>query len=303
MKNKICLITGANSGIGKAAAAGLAELGATVVLTCRNEEKGERAISEIRKETANGELYSLPADLSSQKSVRQLAENFRSQFQQLHVLISNAATFYTKLHYSVDGIEMQFAVNHLSHFLLTNLLLDVIKQSAPARIINVASNAHFGGKINFDDLNHEKNYDGRRVYAQSKLANVLFTYELARRLEGTGVSANCLHPGVVRTGIGNKHSSGIIKLGWLLWKPFMISTEKGAEKIIYLASSGEVEGISGKYFENCQAKSSSKLSCDRELARRLWTVSEKLTGCIRSGEVLSNSAFNIIEKSLAFILF
>lgn len=278
MKNKVCLITGANAGIGKATAAGLAELGATVVLVCRNEEKGEWAIAGIREETGNGELYSLPAELSSLKSVRQLAENFRSQFQQLHVLINNAGTFYTKPHYSEDGIEMQFAVNHLSHFLLTNLLLDVIKQSAPARIINVASNAHFGGKINFDDLNHEKNYDGRRVYAQSKLANVLFTYELARQLDGTGVTANCLHPGVVRTGIGNKHSSGIIKLGWLLWKPFMISAEKGAETTIYLASSEEVAGVSGKYFENCRIKSSSKLSCNRQLAGKLWAISKKLTG-------------------------
>jgi NAD(P)-dependent dehydrogenase (short-subunit alcohol dehydrogenase family) len=277
-QGKICLVTGASSGIGKATALGLAKLGATVVMVCRDANKGEAALSEIKRKSGSSSVDLLLADLSSQKAMRRLANEYESKYQQLHVLINNAGVYYTKRHVTVDGLEAMFAINYLARFLLTNLLLDIIKQSAPARIINVAGAYHAKGKIAFDDLQGEKDFDGQRANHQSKLADVLFTYELARRLEGTGVTVNCLHPGMVATDLIDKDKDFPVFFKYLykLSRSLMKSPAKGAETSLYLASSPEVEGITGQYFVNKKISPSSPESHDIQLAKRLWEVSEKL---------------------------
>jgi NAD(P)-dependent dehydrogenase (short-subunit alcohol dehydrogenase family) len=207
MQGKICLVTGANSGIGKATVMGLARQGATVIMVSRNAAKGEAARDELRAKSGNSAIDLLLADLSSQQSIRQLAENFKQRYTQLHVLINNAGGYYMKRQESPDGLEMTLAVNYLAPFLLTNLLLDTLKASAPARIINVSSTAQASNFIDMDDLQATKHYSGGRAYGQSKLAEVLFTYELARRLQGTGVTANCLHPGFVASNFGQSNAN------------------------------------------------------------------------------------------------
>lgn len=278
MNGKICLVTGASSGIGKATALGLAKMGATVVMVCRDANKGQAALSEIKRKSGNNSVDLLLADLSSQEAIRRLASEYKSKYQQLHVLINNAGVYYTKRHVTVDGLEAMFAVNYLARFLLTNLLLDIIKRSAPARIINVAGAYHAKGKINFDDLQGEKDFDGQRANHQSKLADVLFTYELGRRLEGTGVTVNCLHPGMVVTDLIDKDKDFPVFFKYLykLSRPLMKSPARGAATSLYLASSPEVEGISGQYFVNKKISPSSPDSHDPQLAQRLWAVSEKL---------------------------
>jgi retinol dehydrogenase-14 len=278
MQGKICLVTGASSGIGKATALGLARMGATVVIVCRDAVRGEAALSEIKQKTGNNSIDLLVADLSSQKEVRRLADEYRIKYQHLHVLINNAGVYYTKRHVTVDGLEAMFAVNYLARFLLTSLLLDIIKSSAPARIINVAGAYHARGRIDFDDLQGEKDFDGQRANHQSKLADVLFTYELAPRLEGTGVTVNCLHPGMVATDLIDKDKDFPLFFKYLykLTKPLMKSPAKGAETSLYLASSPEVEGTSGQYFVNKRIAESSPESHDTQLALRLWEVSERL---------------------------
>ncbi len=276
MNGKVCLVTGGNSGIGKETGVGLAKLGANVLIVCRDKTRGEAALSEIRTESGNQNVDLTLADLSSMRSVRQLAEDFKRKYQKLHVLVNNAGVVLTKRLVTPEGFEQTFATNHLGHFLLTNLLLDLIKASAPARIINVTSEAHRGSIIHFDDLQGEKKYSSFRAYGQSKLANVLFTYELARKLEGTGVTVNCLHPGVVRTGFGHD-SGGAMSLGIWVISPFFMSAEKAARAAVYLATSPEVEGVTGKYFRKTREARSSEESYDVEAAQRLWQVSEKLT--------------------------
>jgi retinol dehydrogenase-14 len=276
MGEKVCLITGATSGIGKATAMGLAIMGASVVMVGRDRGRGEAAMAEIKESSGNASVDLMLADISSQENIRRLADVFKEAYPRLDVLINNAGVFRSKRITTADGIETTFAVNHLAYFLLTNLLLDVLKASAPSRIVNVSSGAQSNGIIDFDDLQGEKGYKGTKAYSQSKLANVLFTYELARRLEGTGVTANCLHPGAVRTNFGSG-SSGVFGLMVRALRPLMISPEKGAETSIYLASSPEVEGLSGRYFvKKAEARSSDK-SYDAGLARRLWDVSTELT--------------------------
>jgi len=278
MNGKICLVTGASSGIGKATALGLAKLGATVVMVCRDAARGDAALSKIKRKSGSRSVDLLLADLSSQEAIRRLASEYKSKYQQLHVLINNAGVYYTKRHVTVDGLEAMFAVNYLARFLLTHLLLDIIKQSVPARIINVAGAYHAKGKIDFDDLQGEKDFEGQRANHQSKLADVLFTYELARRLEGTGVTVNCLHPGMVATDLIDKDKDFPVFFKYLykLSRPLMKSPAKGAETSIYLASSPEVEGITGQYFVNKKIAQSSPESHDPQLAQRLWEVSEKL---------------------------
>jgi retinol dehydrogenase-14 len=278
MQGKICLVTGASSGIGKATALELANMGATVVTVCRDANKGQAALTEIKQKSGNSSVALLIADLSSQEAIRRLATEYKSKYRQLHVLINNAGVYYTKRHVTVDGLEAMFAVNYLARFLLTSLLLDIIKSSAPARIINVAGAYHAKGRIDFDDLQGEKNFDGQRANHQSKLADVLFTYELARRLEGTGVTINCLHPGMVATDLIDKDQDfpRFYKYLYKLSRPLMKSPARGAETSLYLASSPEVEGITGQYFVNKKISPSSPESHDRELARLLWDVSEKL---------------------------
>ncbi|HQR38681.1 MAG TPA: SDR family oxidoreductase [Blastocatellia bacterium] len=277
MKNKVCVVTGANSGIGKETAVALAAKGATVVIVTRDAQKGAAAVADIVSRSGNTSVSFLAADLSSQAAIRTLAEEINAKLPRIDVLVNNAGAIIGERKLTVDGIETTFAVNHLGYFLLTHLLLDKLKASAPARIVNVASDAHRSGTINFDDLGGEKNYGSWAAYCQSKLANVMFTYELARRLEGSGVTANSLHPGVVATGFG-KSGSGLMKFAVTVIRPFLISSAKGAETTIYLASSPEVEGVSGKYFDKCRAVSSTAASNDPAAARRLWEISEKLTG-------------------------
>ncbi len=278
MNGKICMVTGANSGVGKYTALGLAKMGATVVMVCRDKSRGWGAQKEIIEASQNKNVELILCDLSSQKAVRALAESFKKTYKNLHVLINNAGLMLGKRMLTEDGLEYTFAVNHLAYFLLTHLLLDVLKASAPSRIVNVSSMGHRFAAIYFDDLMMEKKYNDFLSYNQSKLANIMFTYELARRLDGTGVAANCLHPGGVATNFGNG-SSPIFRFLLAVGKKtfFFISPEKGARTSVYLASSPDVEGVSGKYFDNCREKNSSRRSHDVDGQKRLWSISAELT--------------------------
>jgi NAD(P)-dependent dehydrogenase (short-subunit alcohol dehydrogenase family) len=275
MTGRVCVVTGANRGIGRATAEGLAQLGAKVILVCRTKEKGDAVSREI------GLRYrAIPdvvtADLSSQVSIRQAASDLQRRYPRLHVLINNAGVIPWKREVTVDGLEMQLAVNHLAYFLLTELLLPSLKAGAPSRIINVSSGAHTHAGIDFGDLQAERSYDSKQVYSRSKLANILFTYELARRLQGTGVTANAVDPGVVATGMLADYM-GIPAQGGHV-STFGAKPEEGAETSIYLASSPEVQGVTGKYFARKRATRSSRESYDEAAARRLWEISERLTG-------------------------
>lgn len=277
MQGKICLVTGANSGVGKATALGLARMGATVVMACRNRAKGEEAQKEVQTRSGNNDVHLLLVDLSSQQSIREFARQFQQQFSQLHVLINNAGVFPLGRRETADGLENTFAVNYLAPFLLTNLLLDTLKASAPARIINVSSDAQNMGLIDVDDLQSTNSFHFMKAYGQSKLALVLFTYELARRLEGTGVTVNVLHPGFVATNIGQSDVGPFLRIIAKLAFMFGISPEKGAATSLYLASSPDVANVTGKYFEKSQLRPSARISYDEALQHRLWEESVKLT--------------------------
>ena len=277
MAGKVCAVTGANAGIGKATVLGLAHLGATVLMVCRSRERGEAALAEIKEISGNNQASLLVADLSSQSEIRKLAKAFKSQHSALHVLINNAGIIPRIREVTVDGLETQFAVNHLASFLLTNLLLDMLKSSAPARVVTVASDMHRGATIDFDDLQSERAYKALRVYCRTKLANVLFTKELARRLLGAGVTANCLHPGVVATKL-LADAMGMPRALRSTTRLIGSSPDKGARTSLYLATSPEVEGESGKYFVRQREVESSKVSYDENMASRLWRVSAELTG-------------------------
>src|SRR3989475_289985 len=278
MQGRICRVTGANSGIGKATALELAQMGATVVMVCRDRARGEEARSEITTKSKNNAVDLLLADLSSQQSIRQLVGNFQHHYTHLHVLINNAgATFPGRRRETVDGLEMTFAVNYLAPFLLTHLLLDLLTASAPARIVNVSSDSHRSGSIQLDDLQAEKLYRPMRTYPQAKLAVVLFTYELARRLQGTGVTANCLHPGFVASNFGQNGTGPISRaVVNLIFSSFGISPEEGAKTSIFLATSPEVEGVTGKYFVKSIPKRSAPITYDEALQRQLWEESARL---------------------------
>lgn len=276
LHDKIALVTGATSGIGKATAMGLARMGAHVVLVARDRAKGEATRAEIVAQTGNGAVDLLVADLASQASVRQLAADFKARYDRLHLLINNAGGVFHKRSLTVDHLEYTFAFNHLAYFLLTDLLLDVLKASAPARIINVTSRFGDGATIDLDDLQLERQYTGIKAYSQSKLCNMLFTYELARRLQGTGVTVNCVHPGVVRTNFGQ--STPMFRIMGVLFRPFMLRPEKAAERLLYLAAAPDVQGVSGKYFADKQEMRSPRQTYDTTVARRLWEISAKLIG-------------------------
>ena len=277
LSGKVCLITGATSGIGEVTAQELARLGYRVVITARDQAKLESAIARIRLNSGSQVVTGLVADLSSQDQVRSLASKFIDQYDRLDVLINNAGAVYLRRTESVDGIEMTLAGNHLAPFLLTNLLLDLLKHSSPARIINVSSRAHEGQVIDFDDLQYRKNYQFMRAYGKSKLANLLFTYELDRRLPGSEVTVNALHPGFVATNIGG-NNGWLVRLFMPLIRLWAISPQEGAETSVYLASSSEVAGVSGKYFYQKHPVLSSAFSRDEDAARRLWDASVELTG-------------------------
>jgi NAD(P)-dependent dehydrogenase (short-subunit alcohol dehydrogenase family) len=264
-------VTGANSGIGMATALGLAQLGATVVMVCRDRAKGEAAQSEVKAKSGNDSIDLLLADLSSQQSVRQLAQDFKQHYTQLHVLINNAGVYNFTRRETVDGLEMTFAVNVLAPFLLTNLLLDMLKASAPSRIINVSSDSHEAGYINLNDLQSKKSYRAMRTYGQSKLALILITYEFARRLQGTGVTVNCLHPGFVATNIAQGNLPPVARpLAKIILSFFGVSPEEGAQTSIYLATSPGVESVTGQYFVKSMPKQSTPISYDESLQQRLW---------------------------------
>jgi NAD(P)-dependent dehydrogenase (short-subunit alcohol dehydrogenase family) len=280
MENKIILITGANSGIGKATATALAEMGAQVVMMSRLVDTGESARQEIVRISKNNQVDLMQCDLASMESIRNFARDFVDKYPRLDVLINNAGIYTEKRMETVDGFEYQIGVNHLGPFLLTHLLLDMLKKSAPSRIINLASGAHFGGRINFDDLHAERRYSGWKAYAQSKLANVLFTYELAHRLSGKGVTVNCVHPGFVNTRFAFDRDSEKPHPVMKLLRPFTIRPAEGAATAVYLAASPEVEGVSGKYFVKRKEKASSRASYDLVAAEKLWNLSVALTGVI-----------------------
>ncbi len=275
MNGKTCVVTGASSGIGKEAAVALARAGARVAIVCRNRDRGQDALGEIRRRS-RGDIELFVADLGSQRAIRTLAAQLVTALPPVDVLVNNAGLILDRRVLTEDGLETTFAVNHIGYFLLSRLLEPKLRAAAPARIVNVASRAHHGATIRFDDLMGARGYDGLRAYGQSKLANIVFTYELARRLAGSGVTANCLHPGVIGSNFG---SAGpvMIRLGMKVARPFLKSSARGADTVTYLASSPEVEGVSGKYFVNRREARSSDESYDREVAARLWKVSEELT--------------------------
>ena len=276
MRGKTCLITGASSGIGRATALELAEMGATLVLLCRDRGRGEATVAEIAARTGNRDVALLLADLSVQHEIRRVAAEFLASDRPLHVLINNAGVVNLQRSVTADGIETTFAVNHLAYFLLTQMLLERLQRSAPARVINVASEAHKFARLDFDDLGNQRRYRAMRVYGQSKLANILFTAELARRCNGSGVTVNSLHPGAVSTGLGTNNGAWARAIIALL-RPFFRSPAGGAATSIYLASSPAVDGVSGRYFANCREKTPSRAARDPDAARRLWEVSEKMT--------------------------
>jgi NAD(P)-dependent dehydrogenase (short-subunit alcohol dehydrogenase family) len=277
LEGRTVLVTGATQGIGLATARALARMGAEVLVTARDRARGDEALRLVRAESG-GPGALLLADLSSRAGVRALAGEVLARAPRLHVLVNNAGAIHMQRAEGGDGIELTLAVNHLAPFLLTHLLLDRIRESAPARIVTVASAAHTAVPgVDFGDLEGRREYAGWKAYGQSKLANILFTRELARRLEGTGVTANCLHPGVVRTGFGH-NTRGWLRWGVKLAGPLFLSPERGAETSVYLASSPEVEAVSGQYFARKRPVRTSAAGRDAEAARRLWALSEKLAG-------------------------
>ena len=275
MAGRTVLVTGATSGIGRATALGLAVMGAHVAITGRDRERTENAAREISA-AGGGNVEVFVADLSSQAQVRRLASEVLERLPRIHVLVNNVGGYWNTRHITADGLERTFALNHLAPFLLTNLLLDRLERSAPARVVTVASNAHTTGRIDFDDLQGEWSYSGGRAYGQSKLANVLFSYQLARRLHGCGVTANALHPGVVRTSFGAEDPARIQRLLVPFLRPVMKSPAQGAATSIHLASAPDLEQVSGRYFANRRPTRSSTRSYDPAVAARLWEASADL---------------------------
>jgi len=275
LAGRTVLVTGATSGIGRATALGLAGRGARVAIAGRDRVRTEEAAREIR--AAGGkQVDTFVADLSSQADVRRLAAEVLERLPRIEVLVNNAGGYWNTRHVTVDGLEHTFALNHLAPFLLTRLLLDRLTQSAPARVVTVASQAHTAGRIDFDDLQGERSYSGEAAYSQSKLANVLFTYELARRLPASAVTANALHPGVVSTSFGAEDPSGVQRLLVPVMRPFMRSPAGGAATSIHLAAAPDLEQVTGRYFANSTPKRSSTRSYDRAVATRLWQLSAEL---------------------------
>jgi len=277
MRDKTVVITGATNGIGLEAAVALARDGARVVMVGRNPEKTAAAVADVRKRSGSDAVESLLCDFSSQESIRKLAVDLRARCARIDVLVNNAGTVHARRTLTAERIESTFAVNHLGYFLLTNLLTELLVKSAPARVVNVASVAHYRGTLDFDDLGFERGYQVMKAYARSKLANVLFTRELARRLSGTGVTVNALHPGTVATGIWSA-APGWLRPVLAIAKLFMVSPGEGARRIVYLASSPEVAATTGSYFEEDRAKKPARLAEDDALAARLWSESARMVG-------------------------
>lgn len=275
MNGKVVLVTGSTQGIGLETAVGLAKSGARVVMVGRDRARSEAALADVKARSGNPDVELLLADLSSLRAVQKLAADFRAGHDRLDVLLNNAGAIHQTRKLSPDGIEMTFAVNHLAYFLLARELLPLLEKSAPARIVNVASEAHRGMTLDFDDLESARSYSPMRVYGKSKLANILFTRELARRIDGTGVTANSLHPGVVATGFG-KNDPGLFRLLVKLGKPFRMTPERGARTSIWAASAPELEKVTGEYFKSSKIARPTRAAQDDAAAKRLWEISEKL---------------------------
>jgi NAD(P)-dependent dehydrogenase (short-subunit alcohol dehydrogenase family) len=277
MRGKVCLITGATNGIGLETARCLAEKGATVVLVGRSPEKTAKVVEELRRSTANQNIDSLLADLSLMSEVRKLAEQFQSRYDRLDVLINNAGGVFSRRHVTAEGLELTFALNHINYFLLTHLLLDILKDTAPSRIVNVASEAHRPYKLDFDNLQGEKRYNAFHIYGRTKLMNIMFTYALARRLTGTGVTVNALEPGFVNSGFA-KNNNIFWKIAMMAARPLTKSPEEGAQSSCYLSASPEVSQISGRYFSNCSQIKPNDAAIDIQAQERLWDISAEITG-------------------------
>jgi NAD(P)-dependent dehydrogenase (short-subunit alcohol dehydrogenase family) len=282
MAGRTVLVTGGSGGIGRATALGLATMGAHLAITGRDRGRTEGAAGEIRA-AGGGQVDVFVADLSCQSEVRRLADEVLQRLSRIDVLVNNVGGYWNTRHVTADGVERTFALNHLAPFLLTNLLLDRLKESPPARVVTVSSNAHAQGRIDFDDLQGERSWSGARAYNQSKLANVLFTYELARRLPAASVTANALHPGVVRTSFGAEDPAGVQRRLVPFMRPFMKTPAQGAATSILVASAPELEQVTGRYFANRRPKRSSKRSYDQAAAARLWQVSAELVGLNAAG--------------------
>ena len=278
MVGKIVLITGGTGGIGKATAIGLARLGARVGITGRDVARTGQVAADIRAASGNPEVDAFAADMSSQAEVRRLAVAVLETYPRLDVLINNVGGFWAHRHPTADGLERTFALNHLAPFLLTNLLLDRLKASAPARVVTVSSGAQSAGRIDFNDLQSARNYSGQRAYSQSKLANIMFTNELARRLEGTGVTASSVHPGVVRTNFGAEDQAWLFTVVSKVVLPFLKTPAQGAQTSIYLASSPDVDGVTGQFFAGGKPKTANRVAYDTDMTARLWSVSADLVG-------------------------
>jgi NAD(P)-dependent dehydrogenase (short-subunit alcohol dehydrogenase family) len=270
MQGKVCVVTGSNSGIGKETALALAHRGATVVMAARSQERGEAAISEIVAASGNQATALMVCDLSSMASIRRFADEFWGTYDRLHVLINNAGAVFSRRQTSVDGFELTFAVNYLGPFLLTHALLPVLKASAPSRVINVGSGVHTSGQVDLEDLQSDKHYRGMAAYANAKLMLVLYTYTLATRLAGSGVTVNVVQPGFVATRLGRNSGSRLYGLGFALMRPFQISARMGAETSVYLAASEAVEGVTGKCFAKKREVQTASASYDQSLQTRLW---------------------------------
>ncbi len=275
LHGKTALVTGATNGIGRYTAETLAALGASVIVVGRNESKTDEVVDAIH--AAGGDARKAIADLSSQAEIRKLATHIKSEVDRLDILVNNAGAMFAKREETVDGLEMTFALNHLSYFMVTNLLMDLLKRSPSARIVSVSSEAQRSANIDFDDLQTSEGFTAIKAYGRSKLANATFTYELARRLQGTTVTANCLHPGFVGTGFAS-NNGGMMKIGMSILKPFILSIPKGADTPIWLSASPEMEGKSGGYYQKRQPIQSMPQSYDLDAQRRLWEASEVLTG-------------------------
>ena len=275
MNGKVCLVTGATDGIGKVSARVLAELGAKVIIVGRNPEKSAIVLAELRSISGNENIDLLMADLAVMQEVRDLAEQVISRYDRLDVLLNNAGGYFTKHKITSDGLEMTFALNHMSYFLLTNKLMELLKYSAPARIVNVSSDAHYGVDMEFENLNGEQEYKAWKAYQKSKLANVLFTYELLKKVPGN-ITVNCLHPGFVATNFGHNNGGFFGPVLKIAQRISAIDPEEGAKTSIFLCSAPEVKGVSGKYFYKCQPKTSSRESRNMDTGKRLWQISSDI---------------------------
>ncbi len=276
LSGRVILVTGANSGVGKATSIRLARMGAVLVMMARDPRRGEEALSEVKSASDNPHVHLMLCELASFADISRFVEQFSRRFERLDVLVNNAGIYLLRRRMSTDGLEKMLAVNHLAPFLLTNLLLDMLKKSAPARIVTVSSASHRIGRIALDDLQRQHRFRPNQVYGETKLMNILFTYELARRLEGSGVTANALHPGFVRTNLAQRENGWLVRLLAPLAFIFGASPEEGAETPVYLATSPEVQEVTGRYFVKKRAVRSAPITYDEEFQRQLWTISHRL---------------------------